>query len=562
MATMEEGAEGQKRPSMRTVVLASSTGTAFEWYDFFIYGALAPVIARNFFSQLDETAGLIAALALFAAGFLFRPLGALIFGWLGDRFGRKGAFLATVIIMGGATFAIGLLPTYAQAGPVGTILLIILRILQGLALGGEYGGAAIYVAEHAKPESRGFSTGWIQASAAFGLLGAQGIVLLTRFLLGEETFQEWGWRLPFLVSMGLLGISIWMRVKLKESPEFERAKRENKLTQAPFRDVFGKWKNLKIVLIALFSITCAQGAIWWCTFSYSQIFLESTMKFEPLLTNLVMGVATLLSIPLYVFFAWLSDRVGRKPIILFGIGLALISVFPSFQMMARGANPALFEAVEQAPVSIHADRDTCSFQFDLLGRARYETACDIARAALTRAGVAYTTVAEAPGAQTAVHVGGTVVPVGDGVGLARADLAKRSAETAAALQQALRAAGYPATAQDGATNWPLIALGLVAMVVAATALYGPQAATLVELFPTNVRYTAMSVPYHVGVGWVGGFMPVTAFAIAAATGDIFSGLWYLVGFAGFSFVICLLFYPETRGRSLNAPQPSEAAPTP
>ncbi len=546
-----EGAQDKPRPSMRTVVLASSTGTAFEWYDFFIYGALAPVIARNFFSQLDETAGLIAALALFAAGFLFRPLGALVFGWLGDRFGRKGAFLATVVIMGGATFAIGLLPTYAQAGVVGTVLLVILRILQGLALGGEYGGAAIYVAEHARPDRRGFSTGWIQASAAFGLLGAQGVVLATRVIMGEEAFLDWGWRIPFLVSMGLLGISVWMRVKLKESPEFEKAKAENRLTRAPFRDVFGRWSNLRIVLIALFSITCAQGAIWWCTFSYSQIFLESTMKFEPMLTNMVMGAATLISIPLYVFFAWLSDRIGRKPIILFGIGLALISVFPSFQMMARGANPNLFHAVESAPVSIHADMTTCSFQFDIIGRARYETACDLARAALTRAGVAYSTVAEAAGSSTTVHVGGVVVPVEDGRGLARAELAQVSARTTAELQQALRAAGYPATAQEGETSWALIALGLAAMVIAATALYGPQAATLVELFPTNVRYTALSVPYHVGVGWVGGFMPVTAFAIAAATGNIFSGLWYLIGFAGFSFVVCLLFYPETRGRPLN-----------
>lgn len=542
---------GKPQPSMRTVVLASSTGTAFEWYDFFIYGALAPVIARNFFSQLDETAGLIAALALFAAGFLFRPLGALVFGWLGDRFGRKGAFLATVVIMGGATFSIGLLPTFAQAGATGTILLIILRILQGLALGGEYGGAAIYVAEHSRPERRGLSTGWIQSSAAFGLLGAQGVVLLTRSQLGEEAFLDWGWRIPFLVSLGLLGVSIWMRAKLNESPEFERARSENKLSQAPFKDVFLKWANLKVVLIALFSITCAQGAIWWCTFSYSQIFLESTMKFSPALTNLTLGAATLASIPLYIFFAWLSDRIGRKPVILFGIGLALLAVFPSFNMMARGANPALFTAIESAPVEIHADPATCSFQFDILGRARYETACDIARAALTRAGVAYSTVDAPAGQATTVHVGGAVVAVADGLGLARAELAKVAGENGAAIQAALRAAGYPATAGSSDADWLLIAGGLVAMVIAATALYGPQAATLVELFPTNVRYTAMSVPYHVGVGWVGGFMPVTAFAIASTTGTIFSGLWYLVAFASVSFVVCLLFYPETRGRSLS-----------
>lgn len=551
MATAAQD-DGPKKPtSMRTVVLASSTGTAFEWYDFFVYGAVAPVIARNFFSQLDETSGLLASLALFATGFLFRPLGALVFGWLGDRFGRKGAFLATVVIMGGATFAIGLLPTYAQAGGIGTILLIFIRILQGLALGGEYGGAAIYVAEHSVAARRGVSTGWIQASASFGLLGAQAVVLTTRLAVGEEAFIAWGWRVPFILSLGLLAVSIWMRAKLHESPEFERARAEKKLSSAPFKDVFLKWKNLKLVLIALLSITGAQGAIWWCTFSYSQVFLETTMKFEPLLTNIVLGAATLVSIPLYIFFAWVSDRIGRKPVIAFGIGLALIAVFPSFQMMARGANPALFEAVEEAPVSIHAPQGTCSFQFDILGRARYETACDIARAALTRVGVAYHTEAAAPGEPTTVHVGGAVVPVVGGEDLPGPKLKKVADTAGAEISSALRAAGYPANADEGETNWFLIALGLAAMVVAATALYGPQAAALVELFPTSIRYTALSVPYHVGVGWVGGFMPVTAFAIAAATGDIFSGLWYLVFFAGISFACCIFLLPETKGRPLS-----------
>jgi MFS family permease len=453
--------------------------------------------------------------------------------------------------MGGATFSIGLLPTYEQAGPLGTVLLLIVRILQGLALGGEYGGAAIYVAEHASAERRGLSTGWIQSSAAFGLLGAQMIVLVTRLNLGEQAFQAWGWRIPFLVSIGLLAVSIWMRTQLKESPEFERARAEKKLSSAPFADVFLKWKNLKIVLIALFSITGAQGAIWWCTFSYSQVFLESTMKFDPLLVNLVLGVATLVSIPLYIFFAWLSDKIGRKPVILFGIGLALLAIFPSFHMMARGANPALFNAVETAPVEIHADKTTCSFQFDILGRARYESACDISRAALTRAGVAYKTVEAAPGTPTTVHVGGIVVPVADGSGLQPPELKKVSDANGAAIQAALKDAGYPLKAGGEDANWLLIAAGLIAMVVAATALYGPQAAALVELFPTNIRYTALSVPYHVGVGWVGGFMPVTAFAIAAMTGDIFSGLWYLVFFAAISFACCFFFLPETKGRPLS-----------
>jgi MFS family permease len=334
METAATGSPPQAATPMRTVVLASSSGTAFEWYDFFIYGAVAPTIAKNFFSELDPTAGLLVSLAIFAAGFLFRPMGALIFGRLGDRFGRKGAFLATVVIMGGATFAMGLLPTYDQIGGAAVVLLIFLRILQGTAVGGEYGGAAIYVAEHAATERRGLSTGWIQASAAFGLLGAQGIVLITRSQMSPEDFDAWGWRIPFLLSAGLLAISIWMRLKLKESPEFQKAKTEGRLSQAPYADVFLKWKNMKIVLIALVSVLMAQGAIWWCAFFYTQIFLESSIKLSPILTNVVLLSATLVSIPLYVFFAWLSDKVGRKPIILFGIGLALVAVFPSFQFMA------------------------------------------------------------------------------------------------------------------------------------------------------------------------------------------------------------------------------------
>ncbi|MDP3739362.1 MAG: MFS transporter [Hyphomonadaceae bacterium] len=550
METAATGAPTKPATPMRTVVLASSTGTAFEWYDFFIYGAVAPTIAKNFFSELDPTAGLIVSLAIFATGFLFRPLGALIFGRLGDRFGRKGAFLATVVIMGGATFAMGLLPTYDQIGGAAVALLIFLRILQGTAVGGEYGGAAIYVAEHATPERRGLSTGWIQASAAFGLLGAQGIVLFTRTQMSPEAFDAWGWRVPFLLSAGLLAISIWMRLQLKESPEFVKAKEEGRLSQAPYADVFLRWKNLKVVLIALFSVLFAQGAIWWCAFFYTQIFLESSMKLSPIFTNIVLLSATLVSIPLYVFFAWLSDKVGRKPVILFGIGLALISIFPSFQFMARGANPALFEAIEATPVAVHADPASCSFQFDPLGQARYTSGCDIARTILRGSGVAYDTFDAPPGSATEVRVGGAAVRAPEGVGLSREQISEQTGQVAAAIRSALVEAGYPTEANRDDVNWPLIALGLVALVVAATALYGPQAAALVELFPTNVRYTALSVPYHIGVGWVGGFMPMMGVALVAATGDLFAGLWYLVFFAGISLVCCLLFFPETKGRSL------------
>lgn len=551
METVAAGSPPKAATSMRTVVLASSTGTAFEWYDFFIYGAVAPTIARNFFSDLDPTAGLVVSLAIFATGFLFRPLGALIFGRLGDRFGRKGAFLATVVLMGGATFGMGLLPTYEQIGGLAVVLLILLRIMQGTAVGGEYGGAAIYVAEHASTERRGLSTGWIQASAAFGLLGAQGIVLITRSQMTPEAFDAWGWRIPFLLSAGLLAISVWMRLKLKESPAFEQARAEGRLSQAPYADVFLKWKNMKVVLVALFSVLFAQGAIWWCAFFYTQIFLESTMKLAPILTNVVLLAATLVSIPLYVFFAWLSDKVGRKPVILFGIGLALLSIFPSFQLMARGANPALFQSIETTPVEVHADPANCSFQFDPLGQARYTSGCDIARNILRGAGVAYDVVDAPAGAVTEVRVGDVAVRAPDGASLSREQLSEQSGQVAAAIRGVLVDAGYPTDANRDNINWTLIAVGLLALVVAATALYGPQAAALVELFPTNVRYTALSVPYHIGVGWVGGFMPMMGVALVAATGDLFAGLWYLVFFAGISFVSCLIFFPETRGRPLS-----------
>jgi MFS family permease len=536
---------------MRTVVLASSAGTAFEWYDFFVYGALAAVISRNFFSQLDPTSGLIASLALFAAGFVFRPVGALVFGRLGDRFGRKGAFLATVILMGGATFAIGLLPTHAQAGGLGAVLLIILRILQGAAVGGEYGGAAIYVAEHAPANRRGEATSWIQSSAAFGLLGAIGVVLATRTLIGEEAFLAWGWRIPFLFSAFLLAISIWMRLKLKESPEFERMKSEGRISQAPYRDVFLKWSNMKYVLIAFLSLMTAQGAIWWCAFFYTQIFLESFMKLPPMWTNLVLIGATLSSVPLYVFFGWLSDRIGRKPVMLFGMILAAGAMFPAFHAIASGANPALDEAQQTTPIVVHADPAACSFQFDLLGRTKYETSCDIARNVLTKAGVAFSTVEAPAGATARVSIGDLEVQAIEGSGLAPDALAAATNETEARIRQALVETGFPTTADIASVDWGRIALGFLTLIVAATALYGPLAAALVELFPGNVRYTALSTPYHVGVGWVGGFMPMTAFAIAAATGDIFAGLWYPIAFAVLSIVCCIVMFPETRGRALD-----------
>jgi MFS family permease len=535
---------------MRTVVIASSAGTAFEWYDFFVYGSLTQIISRKFFAHLDPTSGTLAALALFAAGLLFRPVGALVFGRIGDRYGRKGAFLATVIIMGGATFAIGLLPPNEAVGGMSTILLIVLRILQGLAVGGEYGGAAIYVAEHCEPHHRGAMTGWIQSSAAFGLAGALGIVLLTRTLMGEEVFSDWGWRVPFLASIFLLGISIWMRLKLKESPAFEQMKAEGNVSKAPYAEVFLKWSNMRLVLLALFSFLLSQGAIWWCAFFYSQIFLESFVKLPAMWGNIILIGATFVSIPLYVFFGWLSDRVGRKPVLLFGMVLALVAMFPAFKMLAGGANNALLTAQEQSPVEVHADPMKCSFQFDLLGRNKYETGCDIARNVLTKAGAAFKTVGGATGDVATVHIGGAVVEAGDGLGLTTAELTAHAADIDKRIKVALVDAGYPPEADVSAIDWLPIVTAMIVLVIAATALYGPMAAALVELFPTRVRYTALSVPYHIGVGWTGGLMPMTAFAIAAATGDIFAGLWYPVVFAAIGVVCCFLFFPETKGRPL------------
>ncbi len=538
--------------SLRTVVVASSSGTAFEWYDFFVYGTLASIISRNFFSELDETSGLLAALALFAAGFLFRPVGALLFGRLGDRFGRKGAFLATVLLMGAATFAIGLLPNFEQAGIWSTIMLIVLRILQGLAVGGEYGGAAIYVAEHAPTARRGQATGWIQASAAFGLVGALCVVIITRDVLGEEAFSAWGWRVPFLVSAVLVAISIWMRLRLKESPEFVRMQEEGELSRSPYADVFLKWSNFKYVLIAFVSLMGAQGAIWWCVFFYSQIFLETFMKVDPLLMNYILIVVTIVSIPLYVFFGALSDRVGRKPVIAFGIGLAMLAMFPAFQMMARGANPQLVEAQERTPVIVYAAAESCSLQFDLLGRATYDSPCDMVRNVLTRQGVPFESLEAEAGAPATVQIGEVLLEPEDARALGEEAVAEARVSITAQIMEALQRAGYPTEADPGRINWLLIAASFAVLVVAATALYGPLAAAMVELFPTSIRYTALSVPYHVGVGWVGGFMPVTAFAISAATGNLYSGLWYAVLFAGFSLVCCLIFFPETKGRALEA----------
>jgi len=543
------GEQHRKPWSMARVIIASSAGTAFEWYDFFIFGSLAPVISKVFFAGLDPTPALIAALALFAVGFAFRPLGALIFGVVGDRLGRKGAFLITVSLMGGATFLIGFLPTYAQVGALGPVLLILLRILQGIALGGEYGGAAIYVAEHARGDKRGASTGWIQSSASFGLLAALLVILMTRTAIGESAFADWGWRVPFLMSVILLAISVWMRAKLAESPHFAKLREDDDLSHRPLREAFGTKKNISRVLIAFFGIMCAQGAVWYFTFFYMQVFLEKSLGLPAGTKDLLLIVMTVASAPLYVLFGWLSDRVGRKPVMLGGMLLALALYFPGSHWIADAANPALVSAQKAAPVVVETDPKTCSVQFDPVGTAKFTSNCDIAKSILVTKGVSFTTRPSADG-QTRVIVGHYMLDFGSGDFPPNADFKEVKALISTGLEGLLEASGYPVRADPKAANLTLLVIILLLFVVAATALYGPQAAALVEMFPTRVRYTAMSFPYHVGTGWVGGFLPVTSFALVAITGNIFSGLWYAVAFTAISVVVSLLFLKETAGKPL------------
>jgi MFS family permease len=551
-ATQEASQPAVEAPtSMRTVVAASSAGTTFEWYDFFIFGTLTQVLSKTFFAGVSDTLAFIFALAIFGAGFAVRPLGALFFGRIGDRVGRKGAFLTTIVLMGGATFAVGFLPTYAQAGIISPILLILARCIQGFALGGEYGGAAIYVAEHSDADKRGNMTGWIQASAAFGLLGALGVILITRTILGEEAFTAWGWRIPFMFSAVLVGISIWMRLKLSESPAFKKMHEEGTLSKSPYKESFGQWPNLKIVLIALFAMMSAQGAVWYTSFFYSQIFLEKFLKVEPAMVNLLMIAATVASAPLYIVFGWLSDRIGRKPVMLAGMSLALVAFFPGFHMLTEAANPDLARASRNTPVVVVADLASCSLQFDPVGKAVFATPCDIAKNVLANAGVSYDSEAAPAGTLAHVKVGQTIINSADGQGLDKAALKAVKTDVEGRIQAALKSAGYPAKADPAKVNLLKVFAILMVFVVAATALFGPIAACLVELFPTRIRYTAMSLPYHIGTGWIGGFLPFTAFAIVASTGNIYSGLWYPVVFTAISVITAVLFLPETKGRSLD-----------
>ncbi|HEX2625225.1 MAG TPA: MFS transporter, partial [Sphingomicrobium sp.] len=476
--------------------------------------------------------------------------GAIIFGAMGDRIGRKATFLATVSLMGGATFGIGLLPTYAQAGAIAPILLILLRICQGTALGGEYGGAAIYVAEHADDDKRGAATGWIQSSASFGLLAALMVIFVTRRALGEESFDAWGWRIPFLVSVVLLAISVWMRVKLSESPAFAKLREEGQVSKAPLREAFANRSNLRQVAIAFFAIMCAQGAVWYFTFFYMQVFLEKSLGLPGATKDLLLIIMTLASAPLYVFFGWLSDRWGRKPVMLFGMLLALLLYFPGSHWIAVAANPGLMEAQRSSPVVVYADPATCTAQFDPTGTQKFLSGCDTAKALLVAKGVNFTSVAIGSD-EAQIMIGKERLAFRSLAELPPAAAAAEKAEAMKRLTAALQANGYPASADPARMNWPVLVGVLLLFVVAATALYGPQAAALVEMFPTRIRYSAMSLPYHFGTGWVGGFLPFTSFAIVALTGDIYAGLWYSVIFTAISVVTTLFFLNETAGKPID-----------
>jgi hypothetical protein len=544
--------ERAKAPNQWLVIGASSLGTVFEWYDFYLYGLLAAVISAQFFSGVNEITGFIFALAAFAAGFAVRPFGALVFGRLGDLVGRKHTFLITMSIMGGATFLVGLLPSYAKIGVTAPILLVLLRLLQGLALGGEYGGAATYVAEHAPQGKRGLYTSWIQTTATLGLFAALLVVIGTRTAIGEDAFKSWGWRIPFLVSLLLLIVSLWIRMQLDESPVFVDMRKAGTTSKAPLAEAFGRWGNLKIVLICLLGAVMGQAVVWYAGQFYALFFLERMLRVDGATTNILTALALALATPGFIFFGWLSDRIGRKPIIMAGCLLAVLTYFPLFHALTRYANPALFAAQAAAPVTVLAAPGECSFQFDPIGKNKFDsTSCDIAKSFLAKAGVSYQRV-DAPAGQVAqIRSGATTLTAPDPRVLTGADRKAAIAAFQGKVKTTLAAAGYPDKADPAGIDRPMVTLILFVLVVYVTMVYGPIAALLVELFPARIRYSAMSLPYHIGNGWFGGFLPTTAFAMVAATGDIYYGLWYPIVVAGATVVIGLFLLPETFKRPIS-----------
>jgi hypothetical protein len=534
------------------VIGASSLGTVFEWYDFYLYGLLATIISAQFFSGVNDTTGFIFALAAFAAGFAVRPFGALVFGRLGDLVGRKYTFLITMSIMGGATFAVGLLPNYATAGVAAPIMLVLLRLLQGLALGGEYGGAATYIAEHAPNGKRGLFTSWIQTTATLGLFAALLVVIGTRTLIGEDAFKVWGWRIPFLISVLLLAISLWIRMQLAESPVFLKMKGTGGASKAPLTEAFARWGNLKIVLICLLGAVMGQAVVWYTGQFYALFFLERMLRVDGATTNILTAIALVLATPGFIFFGWLSDKIGRKPIILAGCLLALLTYFPLFEALTRYANPALYAAQASSPVTVIADPAQCSFQFDPIGKNKFDsTSCDIAKSFLAKAGVSYRRVDAPAGTVAQIRSGATTLTAPDPKVVTGAERKAAIAAFQKETKAALSAAGYPDKADPATINKPMVVLILFILVLYVTMVYGPIAALLVELFPTRIRYSAMSLPYHIGNGWFGGFLPTTAFAMVAATGDIYYGLWYPIVVAGATLIVGLFFLPETFRRTID-----------
>lgn len=534
----------------RKIIFASSLGTVFEWYDFYLYGSLAAVVGKQFFSGVNETAAFIFALLAFAAGFAVRPFGALVFGRIGDMVGRKYTFLVTILLMGTSTFLVGVLPSYASIGITAPVLLIVLRLVQGLALGGEYGGAATYVAEHAPGHKRGGYTAWIQTTATLGFFLSLLVILGTRLIAGESAFADWAWRIPFVFSVILVSISVWIRMTLSESPVFLKMKAENTTSKAPIKEAFGEWKNVRLVLIALFGVVAGQAVIWYAGQFYALFFLTQTLKVNPVTANLLIAAALLIGTPMIVFFGSLSDRIGRKPVMLLGFLLAIVFYFPIFHGLTKFANPTLYATQESAPVTVVADPTSCSFQFNPVGTSSFSKSCDIAKSFLARSAVNYSNEDAPAGTVAYVRVGNTRIDSVDIAGVGNKEGAKQVRDFEGKLGTLIKSVGYPTIADPKLINYPMVLLMLIGLVLTVAMVYGPIAATLVELFPTRIRYTAMSLPYHIGNGWFGGFLPTTAFALVAATGNIYAGVWYPVVIAAVSLVIGFFFLPETRQRSI------------
>jgi hypothetical protein len=535
----------------RKVIFASSLGTVFEWYDFYLYGSLAGIIAKQFFSGTDPTTGFIFALLAFAAGFIVRPFGALVFGRLGDMIGRKYTFLVTIVIMGASTFGVGLLPSYGSIGIVAPIILISLRILQGLALGGEYGGAATYVAEHAPNNKRGAFTAWIQTTATLGLFLSLLVILGTRTAIGEQAFADWGWRVPFLISVFLLAISVWIRLSMNESPAFVKMKAEGKTSKAPLSESFGKWPNLKIVLLALV-LTAGQAVVWYTGQFYSLFFMTQTLKVDLSTANLLIAASLLLATPFFIFFGSLSDKIGRKPIILGGCLLAALTYFPIFTALTHYTNPALEAAQSSSPVIVTADPATCQFQFNPTGTKKFTSSCDIVKAKLSAASVNYSNVDAPAGTVATVSIGDKLLTSYDAKGLSKEEAAAKDKEFSKQLGDEIKAHGYPTKADPAQMNKPMILVLLFILVLYVTMVYGPMAAALVEMFPTKIRYTSMSLPYHIGNGWFGGLLPTTAFALVAFKGDIYYGLWYPIIIAMATVIFGALFVKESKNNDIYA----------